>query len=144
MMLVPRALDAGLFGGIARALEERGERHADYREIRGRYVRAVAGGVRLRVDAGLHRDGTRREITWENWGPGWMIEYTGSPGAAGTIGTFGSGDPGLYIAPDSVPEPNIFDVRYVFDADPVPDPNVPSSPEDWFGKQGYCNSGMAT
>jgi hypothetical protein len=59
MMLVPRSVDAGLFGGIARVLQERGERHQDYREIRGRYER-TASGVRLRVDTGLRRDG--REV----------------------------------------------------------------------------------
>jgi hypothetical protein len=58
MMLVPRALDAGLFGGIARALAERGEGHEAYREIRGRYERAAAGGVRLRVLAALRPDGS--------------------------------------------------------------------------------------
>jgi hypothetical protein len=57
MMLVPRALDAGLFGGIARALDERGERHGAYREIRASYRRGASGGVLLRVDAGVRRDG---------------------------------------------------------------------------------------
>lgn len=59
MMLVPRQLDAGLFGGIARALSERGERADAFREIRGRYQRSAAGGVRLRVDAGVRPDGSR-------------------------------------------------------------------------------------
>jgi hypothetical protein len=58
MMLVPREIDAGLFGGIARLLAERGDRHDAYREIRGRYERAN-GGVRLRVEAGIRPDGTR-------------------------------------------------------------------------------------
>jgi hypothetical protein len=58
MMLVPRAIDAGLFGGIARRLAERGDRHDAYREILGRYER-VNGGVRLRVEAGIRSDGTR-------------------------------------------------------------------------------------
>ena len=58
MMLVPREIDAGLFGGIARRLAERGDRHDAYREIRGRYEHAN-GGVRLRVDAGIRPDGTR-------------------------------------------------------------------------------------
>ena len=57
MMRVPRDLDAGLFGGIARVLSERGERHDAYREIRGRYEQAPGGGVRLRVDTGVLRDG---------------------------------------------------------------------------------------
>lgn len=58
MMLVPREMDAGLFGGIARTLSERGDRHDAYREIRGRYERAPRGGVHLRVDAGIRKDGT--------------------------------------------------------------------------------------
>jgi hypothetical protein len=61
MMLVPRALDAGLFGGIARVLAERGDHHDAYREIRGHYER-VANGIRLRVDAGLRPDGTRVDL----------------------------------------------------------------------------------
>jgi len=58
MMLVPREIDAGLFGGIARRLAESGDHHDAYREIRGRYERAN-GGVRLRVEAGIRSDGTR-------------------------------------------------------------------------------------
>ena len=58
MMLVPRRLDAGLFGGLARALVERGEPHAGLREIRGRYERGPAGGIRLRLEAAVRRDGT--------------------------------------------------------------------------------------
>jgi hypothetical protein len=57
MMLVPREIDAGLFGGIARLLAERGDHHDAYREIRGRYERAN-GSVLLRVDAGIRPDGT--------------------------------------------------------------------------------------
>ena len=57
MMLVPRSLDAGLFGGIARALSERGDRHLDYREIRGRYERTPGGGVQLRVDSAVRKNG---------------------------------------------------------------------------------------
>jgi hypothetical protein len=57
MMLVPRSLDAGLFGGIARVLAERGERHEDYSEIRGRYERA-GRSVRLRVESGRRKDGS--------------------------------------------------------------------------------------
>ncbi len=58
MMLVPRAVDAGLFGAIARILAGRGERPDAYREIRGRYERGPGGGVRLRVDAAVRRDGS--------------------------------------------------------------------------------------
>ena len=58
MMLVPRDLDAGLFGGIARALSERGERHQDYREFRGRYRRLPGGGVGLHIDAAVRSDGS--------------------------------------------------------------------------------------
>lgn len=58
MMLVPRALDAGLFGGLAQLLAEVGERRERVREIRGRYERAPGGGVRLRVEAAVRRDGS--------------------------------------------------------------------------------------
>jgi len=63
MMLVPREIDAGLFGAIARRLAERGDRHDAYREIRGRYERAN-GGVRLRLEAGIRSDGTRAAMDW--------------------------------------------------------------------------------
>ncbi len=58
MMLVPRALDAGLFGGLAQLLAELGERRERVREIRGRYERGPGGGVRLRVEAAVRRDGS--------------------------------------------------------------------------------------
>jgi hypothetical protein len=58
MMLVPRDLDAGLFGGLARLLAERGERRERVREIRGRYERAPGGGVWLRVEAAVRGDGS--------------------------------------------------------------------------------------
>jgi hypothetical protein len=57
MMLVPRAFDAGLFGSIARALAERGDTHEAYREFRGRYARARQGGVHLRIERAVRRDG---------------------------------------------------------------------------------------
>ena len=57
MMLVPRSLDAGLFGGIDRALAERAHAARDLREIRGRYEPG-ASGVRLRVEAAVRRDGS--------------------------------------------------------------------------------------
>jgi len=57
MMLVPREVDAALFGGIARALASRGDHHEAYREIRGRYQRAPAGGLQLRVDRATRTDG---------------------------------------------------------------------------------------
>jgi hypothetical protein len=59
MMLVPREIDAGLFGGIARALSHRGESHDGLREIRARYERGPGGRVRLRVDSAVRMDGTR-------------------------------------------------------------------------------------
>jgi hypothetical protein len=62
MMLVPRELDAGLFGGIARSLTERGESADAYQELRGRYVRDGEGGVRLRVEEGIRRDGSRAPL----------------------------------------------------------------------------------
>jgi hypothetical protein len=60
MMLVPREIDAGLFGGIARALAREGESHLGFREIRARYQRGPGGGVRLHVDAAVRLDGSKR------------------------------------------------------------------------------------
>jgi len=57
MMLVPRALDAGLFGGVARALAARGAEPGAFREIRGRYEPAAGGGVRLLLTRAVRRDG---------------------------------------------------------------------------------------
>jgi hypothetical protein len=76
MMLVPRALDAGLFGGIAHALERRGEAHASYRELEGRYERGADGGLRLRVESGTHMDGTRRAL-------GFLFDLDAIAGAGG-------------------------------------------------------------
>lgn len=59
MLLVPRSLDAGLFGGIARELAATGEGHAAYREIEGRYERGSDGGLRFRLVSGLRMDGRR-------------------------------------------------------------------------------------
>lgn len=59
MLLVPHALDAALFGGIARALGERGEQPGDYREIAGRYERSAGDRLRFRVETGVRRDGRR-------------------------------------------------------------------------------------
>lgn len=58
MMLVPRSLDAGLFGGLARVLSEHGEPHTGLSEVRGSYERVPGGGVRLRVERAVRRDGT--------------------------------------------------------------------------------------
>jgi len=62
MMLVPRRLDAGLFGGIARALEARGRRPASYRQIRARYERGPRGGLRLRIETAVGRDGREESL----------------------------------------------------------------------------------
>ena len=62
MMLVPRSLDAGLFGGLARVLSEHGESHAGLSEVRGSYQRVPGGGVRLRVDRALRRDGSSVDV----------------------------------------------------------------------------------
>ena len=56
-LLVPREIDAGLFGAIARALARHGGDPSAYREVRARYLRGPAGGVRLRVDAAVRQDG---------------------------------------------------------------------------------------
>lgn len=58
MMLVPRDIDAGLFGGIARALDARGEPHEAYREVRGRYRRSPRGGVWLELESAVRHDGS--------------------------------------------------------------------------------------
>ena len=42
-------------------LEERGEHHEDYREIRGSYERA-GSRIQLRVESGLRRDGSEVAI----------------------------------------------------------------------------------
>jgi hypothetical protein len=62
MMIVPRSFDAGLFGGLSRALAERGVGHEQVREIRGRYLRGAAGGVRLRVEGAVGRDGSALDL----------------------------------------------------------------------------------
>jgi hypothetical protein len=59
MLLVPRSLDAGLFGGIARALEASGEAHDAYSEIEGRYERGSDGSLRFRLVSGTRIDGHR-------------------------------------------------------------------------------------
>jgi hypothetical protein len=58
-MLVPRALDAGLFGGIAGVLEQHGQPAHSVHEVLGRYEPAADGSTRLRVDAALRKDGER-------------------------------------------------------------------------------------
>ncbi len=58
MMLVPRAMDAALFGAIARELEQRGSAPGEVRRIQARYRRGPSGGVALHVDAGQRRDGS--------------------------------------------------------------------------------------
>lgn len=57
MMLVPRRIDAALFGGIARALEARGREPGAYRQILARYERGPGGQLRLRVESAVARDG---------------------------------------------------------------------------------------
>ena len=59
MLLVPRALDAGLFGGIARELHRGGDGPDAYRELEGRYERAPGGGLRFRLTSGVRMDGRR-------------------------------------------------------------------------------------
>lgn len=59
MMLVPREIDAGLFGGIAGALARQGQSHLEFREILARYERGPSGGVRLRIEAAVRLDGSR-------------------------------------------------------------------------------------
>ena len=56
-MLLPRDLDAGLFGGIALVLAARGEAPDAYSEIQGRYEPAADGKVWFRVETGTRSDG---------------------------------------------------------------------------------------
>jgi hypothetical protein len=58
MMLVPREIDAGIFGGLAAALSRRGDDPDAFREVRARYLRAPGGGVAIQVDAAVRRDGS--------------------------------------------------------------------------------------
>jgi hypothetical protein len=62
MMLVPRRIDAALFGGIARALEARGRAPEAYREILARYERGPGGRLRLRVEKAITRDGREEPL----------------------------------------------------------------------------------
>lgn len=62
MLLVPRRIDAGLFGGIARALEAAGREPSAYRQIRARYERGPSGGLRLRVESAVRRDGREEPL----------------------------------------------------------------------------------
>ncbi len=80
MMLVPRAVDAGLFGAIARALAERDDRHDGYREIRGRYERGPGGGVQLRVDGATRLDGSEVALDWVFDLSAIARSYAGAPG----------------------------------------------------------------
>ena len=56
-MLLPRDLDAALFGGIALVLAARGEAPDAYSEIQGRYEPATDGRVWFRVESGTRSDG---------------------------------------------------------------------------------------
>ncbi len=64
MMLVPRRLDAGLFGGIAEGLAGRGLSHRSLREIQGGYGLGPAGGLGVRIDSAEARDGSRLALGW--------------------------------------------------------------------------------
>jgi hypothetical protein len=57
-LLVPRVIDARIFGGVAGALSRRGGDPDAFREVRARYLRGPAGGVEMQVDAAVRRDGT--------------------------------------------------------------------------------------
>jgi hypothetical protein len=58
-MLVPRELDAALFGAVAALLDAEGGGAAGYREVRGRYEPGAGGGVRFLVESALRADGVR-------------------------------------------------------------------------------------
>jgi hypothetical protein len=63
MLLVPRALDAGLFGAIARELSNRGEGPEAFRQVEGRYEPGPGGGLRLRLEAAERLDGSRLALS---------------------------------------------------------------------------------
>jgi len=63
MLLVPRALDAGLFGAIARELSNRGEGPEAFRQVEGRYEQGPGGGLRLRLEAAERLDGSRLALS---------------------------------------------------------------------------------
>lgn len=62
-LLVPRDLDAGLFGAIARELANRGEGPEAFRQVEGRYRRGADGGLELRLMAAERLDGSRLPLT---------------------------------------------------------------------------------
>ena len=63
MLLVPRAVDAGLFGAIARELSNRGEGPEAFRQVEGRYERGPGGGLRLRLQSAQRLDGSRLDLS---------------------------------------------------------------------------------
>ena len=56
-MIVPRRLDAALFGSLARAIESNGRSIDELREIRGRYRRAAGGGIAFATESVVASDG---------------------------------------------------------------------------------------
>lgn len=58
MMLVPREVDARIFGGVAGALSRRGGDPNAFQEVRARYLRMPGGAVGLAVDAARRGDGS--------------------------------------------------------------------------------------
>ena len=63
MRLVPRAVDAGLFGAIARELSNRGEGPEAFRQVEGRYERGPGGGLHLRLQSAQRLDGSRLALS---------------------------------------------------------------------------------
>lgn len=62
-MLVPREIDAALFGAIERVLLDEGRSPAELREVRGRYRPAHGGGVEFHVEAAVKRDGRSEPLS---------------------------------------------------------------------------------
>jgi hypothetical protein len=77
MMLVPREVDARIFGGLAGALSRRGADPDSFRELRARYLRAPDRGVALQVDLALRPDGTEVPLD---------VRFELADGAAGPAG----------------------------------------------------------
>jgi hypothetical protein len=63
MMLVPRELDAALFGSVSKWLVARGEFASDYRALDAHYGTDASGNLLLHVDSGTRLDGSYKDLS---------------------------------------------------------------------------------